>query len=96
MRRRFLGFLVIGVSAGAFMGAGLTGVAGAGLAPNQRVFDEPGNFSFEVPADVCEVNVEATGADGGAGGKRAVRRCRRARRIRHPDDPRRNAQHRGR
>ena len=50
MRRRFLGLLVIGVSTGAFMGAGLTGVAGAGLAANQRVFDEPGNFSFEVPS----------------------------------------------
>jgi hypothetical protein len=68
MPRKLFGFLVSAVSVCAFLATGLSGVAGAGAGASQQTFDEPGNFSFTVPADVCEVDVTAIGADGGRGG----------------------------
>jgi hypothetical protein len=41
------------------------GVRPAQSSPEE--FFDPGNFTFEVPADVCEVTVNAAGAEGGAG-----------------------------
>ena len=66
MRRRYVALSCAVAGAAALIGGLLP--AGAGTAPiTEAEFVEPGSFEFPVPADVCEITVEANGASGGTG-----------------------------
>ena len=61
-RRRTIGALLLGV--GGLVGAGLGGPAGAEPVPEPFEFSD-GPQEFVVPAEVCQVTIEAFGAEGG-------------------------------
>ena len=66
MRHRLVVLCLAVAGTGALIGGMLP--AGAGPAPvADEEFLEPGEFEFDVPADVCEIEVDASGAAGAPG-----------------------------